>query len=470
MPRDLDPLSVMASLVLEDGSRWGERAEPAQWADARAVLDADGPRRHFLLRSRGRSKTTDTAAMTLAAMVTQIPAGSECYAAAADRDQAGLLVRKMAGLVARTPELAGVVEVGTWRVAVLSRGLVLDVLTADAASSWGLTPTWLVVDEICQWSGSAGARSFFEALSTSLPKVPGSRAVLMSTPSFPSHWSHKVYASALADPLWRVSHVTGPAPWQDPVELEAERRRLPESSFRRLFEGEWAVGEDRLSTVDDIAACAILDGPTDPPAVPDQRAFRRVITLDIGLVNDRTVAVVAHVETIDGRPVLVVDRLRRWNGTRAAPTDLADVETWLRQAAKDYGARRLVVDPYQAVGLAQRLRREGMRVDEFAFTAQSVGRLGAGLHVALRERRLLLPNDDDLIDELSKVRLRESASGYRLDHDSGEHDDQAVAIALAVETLLKQAASGPGAGVVVPYALYDEEPSRIASVAGGWPL
>jgi hypothetical protein len=42
------------------------------------------------------------------------------------------------------------------------------------------------------------------------------------------------------------------------------------------------------------------------------------------------------------------------------------------------------------------------------------------------------------------VRLRETAPGVaRLDHDSGEHDDQAVAIAIAV-AVLQGKASGQG--------------------------
>lgn len=59
-----------------------------------------------------------------------------------------------------------------------------------------------------------------------------------------------------------------------------------------------------------------------------------------------------------------------------------------------------------------------------------MGRLGATLHLLLRDHRLALPDDRELLDELMTVRLRESAPGvYRLDHDSGQHDDRAVALA-----------------------------------------
>ena len=50
----------------------------------------------------------------------------------------------------------------------------------------------------------------------------------------------------------------------------------------------------------------------------------------------------------------------------------------------------------------------------------------------IRSHRLALPRDDDLIDELMNVRLRETSPGvYRMDHDPGRHDDRAIALALA---------------------------------------
>ena len=48
-----------------------------------------------------------------------------------------------------------------------------------------------------------------------------------------------------------------------------------------------------------------------------------------------------------------------------------------------------------------------------------------------------MPPDEDLLGELGSVRLRKNTLGiYRLDHDSGQHDDQAVALVLGVHHLL----------------------------------
>lgn len=94
-----------------------------------------------------------------------------------------------------------------------------------------------------------------------------------------------------------------------------------------------------------------------------------------------------------------------------------------------------------------------MRVEEWAFTAQSVGRLAVNLHLLLRERRLSLPDDAELLDELANVRLRETSPGvFRLDHDAGKHDDRAVALGLAALALTEKPPAGRG-GITDPTRL-----------------
>ena len=160
-----------------------------------------------------------------------------------------------------------------------------------------------------------------------------------------------------------------------------------------------------------------------------------MIGLDIGLKRDRTVAALAHREERG----VVLDRLAVWQGTRARPVVLEDVEAWVIATARDYRSARVIADPWQAVGMLQRIRSHGLEVEEFAFTAASVGRLASALFNAVRDRALSLPPDEELLDELAHVRLREAAPGvFRLDHDPGRHDDRAVALALVVTLLLQE--------------------------------
>lgn len=444
-----EALDVMASLVLEDGRRWGEAALPFQWEDARAILDQTGPPNSALTRGRGGAKTSDLAGLNVAVGLTQAPRGARLYAAAADRDQGRLLVDSIVGYQARTPGLRGALEVGAFRVGFPRRDVVLEILAADAPSAWGLRPYFLTVDEVAQWPTTMGPRMLWEALSSALPKVPGSRCVLLTSAGDPAHWSRRLYDHAEASPLWRVNEVPGPVPWIPEDRLAEERRRLPESSYQRLHLNVWTASEDRLADPDDLAACTVLDGP-----LPPEPGRRYLVSLDVGLKHDRTVALVAHSDRpaeAGELPLVTVDRLEVWQGSREQPVTLDHVEQAVELACRSYNSAPLVFDPWQAIGLGQRLAARGVRTVEYPFSAQSVARIASNLFSLIRARKLALPDDPELLDELANVRLRETAPGVlRIDHDPDKHDDRAIALALAAFCLVDGSAL-PGAITQVCY-------------------
>jgi phage terminase large subunit-like protein len=295
-------------LRLESGDRWSDVAADVQREDAAAVLD-EATAYHWWGRARGWSKTSDLAAIALEVLL-HAPPGSRSYAFGADRDQAALLPDALAGFIFRGGKvLTEVFDVQAWKVVVRATGASIEAMAADEHGAWGLRPHFVVVDELGQWPETRGARRLFEAVTTAMPKT-GGRLVVATTASDPSHWSARVREHALEDDLWRVSETHGPPPWMDPVLVEEQRRRLPESSFRRLFLNEWVSGEDRLVAEEDLAACVVLDGPLDP-----EPGRRYVVGLDIGLRRDRTAAAVCHLEG----GIVTLDRLGVWERRRRHP-------------------------------------------------------------------------------------------------------------------------------------------------------
>jgi phage terminase large subunit-like protein len=377
--------------------------------------------------------------MAASVMLTQLH-GARLYALAADLDQGRLLIDSIAGFAARTPELGSALKIDSYRVVSTRTGCILDVLAADAPSAWGIRPAFTFVDEIAQWATTGAPRRLFEAVSSAHAKVKGSRLVVASTAGDPAHWSYKLLMFAKNDPTWRVNEVLGPAPWLDPRRLEEQRRRLPEPSYMRLFENVWTSPEDRLTSIDDLSACITLhDWPLEPEA-----GRRYVIGVDVGLKRDATVAAVCHAEREGDGTRVVLDRLEVWSGSRLRPVRLQVVEEWLAEASARYGRARVILDPWQSVGMMQRLRDRRITAEEFVFSAQSVGRLAATLHALIRDHRLALPEDEELLDELANVRLKETSPGVlRLDHDNDRHDDRAVALALASHYLIERGTPRP---------------------------
>ncbi len=434
-------LDVLAQLRLEDGSSWVERSADWQLADARAILD--GPRPFsFITRPRGGSKTSDLSGIAIAWLLSA-PEALRYYAVAADRDQARLLLDSLAGFARRSPQIAAALQIDTWKVTAIASGATLTILASDTAGSWGIRPDGVVIDELAWWTDTAAPQVLLDSLLSSAAKTPGCRVAVITSPSSPSHFSHKLRDHAAEDPLWRLSEVEGPVPWLPEERIEEQRRRLSPTMFERLFMGRWTEADDALSDSAALREAVAHDGPLDP-----RPGIRYVIGLDLGLKRDRTVAAVCHRE--DERVVL--DRIAVWQGSRLKPVQIGEVEEWLQQAAGLYNGARIIADPWQSVGLVQRLRDGGIRCEEFSFTAQSVGKIAGALFNLLRDRRLALPDDEELLDELAHVRLRESSPGtFRLDHDSGRHDDRAVAVALAAHRLLTDPAPGPAVSVPSPF-------------------
>jgi phage terminase large subunit-like protein len=306
----------------------------------------------------------------------------------------------------------------------------LFILAADSAGAHGLRPYWLVVDELGNWPDTPRHREFFDALWAGLPKVAQSRGTVMTTAGAPSHFSRRILDAAQTDPSWYVNDLHGPPPWSDPAEIDSERRRLFPSTFARLWLNEWAEAEDSIADPADVAAACVLDGPLAP-----EQGRRYIITLDLGVRNDRTAAVVAHAErTADGVQV-IVDRLAVWTPKPLRPVKLDDVKAWLVEIGRLYRAR-VFYDPSQAYLLVEQLRKAGLSTQEFTFTSSSVGKIATAIMQALRSRLLVLPDDDELRKELLSVRLRETSPNVmRIDHASGSHDDRVIACAMAVYQL-----------------------------------
>jgi hypothetical protein len=432
-----DAAALVASLRLESGERWGEIAKDFQLQDARRILDPHSPTPyHFLTRGRGGSKTSDLAACAIAVMLVQADPYAQLFAVAADKDQAALLIDSIRGFADRNPAVGDAIEVLSFEVRVRGTGIRLRALAADAAGAYGLRPYFTIIDELAWWSDTRSSQQLLDAMLTAAGKTNG-RLVILTTAGDPTHFAYTLLQHAYADPLWHVHEVPGPIPWLDPARVAEQERGRSRAVYERLILNKWTPAEDRLANRDDLEQCATLDG-SQPPQVGRQYA----IGLDIGITNDRSCLCVCHVEQPSGsaqpQSVVVLDDIQTWQGERGNPVQLAEVKETAYQKSRLYRNAQLIADPYQAVGILQDLRARGVRVEQFNMSAGSNGQLASVLYQLIRNRALALPADEALLDELARVRIRESLPGVlRLDHDPGRHDDRAIALALAATWLLE---------------------------------
>jgi phage terminase large subunit-like protein len=358
-------LDLVASFVLEDGKPWGATAADWQREDARAFFDPSGPRMHFETRPRGGRKTTDQAAIGLAWLLDGAQRRARGYCVAVDRDQAALLIDAAGGIVSRT-NLSGVIDVESFKITNKKTEASIAVLASDGASAFGLRPNLIVCDELGQWSEQGNSRRLWSALVSALPKVKGSRLVVLTSAADPAHWSYRVLERARVSSRWRVSEVPGPLPWISEEDLAEQREALPAWEYERLHLNRWVAPPDRVGDPQAIQECVTLDGPQEP-----LRGERYVAALDLGLVRDRSVLMVCHLrgETI------VLDRCVVWQGTRARPVSIDEVEVTVALAAREYNGARIVADPWQTkqLGASPSSRPQSVRVFVHVAERRQVG-------------------------------------------------------------------------------------------------
>jgi hypothetical protein len=427
-----DALELLGGLVTEEGSTWAEQAAGFQHCDAAAVCA--GPRRHFIVRPRGASKTTDAAGIALALMVSEAPKRSRSYIYAVDQEQAAELLDALSGFVSRTPGLAGAVELGARTVTVRSSGASLSVESSDAASAWSKRPWLVCIDEFTSWPDTGNHRRLWTAIASSLPKRADSRLVVLSMAGSPLSWQAKVWALAQASLDWRASSVPGPCPWWTTADVEATRVLLTPAEFARYVGCEWVETDEALSSEADVLACV----RTGDPVLEPRTGVRYVAALDVGTRRDLSALAVAHTESRAGGQVVIVDRVMSWRPGSgiARRVDLADVEEACARVCKAYRAK-LRFDRSQAEQLVQNLTRRSVRVEEFVFSQAGANRLAKAMFTHLRDRAVEIPDDPELIRELQTARLVETGPGtVKLQNPPGTHDDLAVAVGMCVVDLV----------------------------------
>lgn len=466
-----DAMATMAGLVLDKGERWGEIATDWQVEDAKAILlpGREGQRLHWLGRPKGGSKTTDVAGIAVTWLLTQSRGLEDGFVIASDREQASRLLRFARGLIDRSG-LGDLLDVQTHAIVHRSSGARVVAMSADVSGGEGILGPLILVDELPQWADTAAARGMWDVAFSTIPKHPDMRFVVIGHAGIAGSWQHRLYERFSESPLWRVNDVGGPLPWVSDDVLEDQRATLTESQFSRRHLNVWSSADEALVTLDELRRCVTLDGP-----LMSRSGVQYVVGLDVGLTKDRTVAAVCHLERVGGgdlgwpgaaltereryaalgvgpelfqrKPVevgtarVVLDRMEVWQGSKSRPVQLGDVEDWVLEASRAFNGAQVVFDPFQAIGSAQRLEASGVRCHQFNFSQGSVGRLASTLHRLLSDGALALPPDEDLLDELSHVRLVERSPGVvRMDHASGRHDDRAIALALAAHHLLNKPA------------------------------
>ena len=421
-------------MLLEPWQRIDFEALDAAWVYlARGEKTRSMKRRAYIERPRGHSKTSDMA-VQIAWILQHARRTLQGVAAAADRDQAALILQAVQKLIQVNVALCPDLVVRKDYVENRRTGSRLQLISSDVQSSWGILPDFVVCDELCHWEKA----DLWYSLLSSASKRRHCLLVVLTNAGVGRDWQWEVRENARKHPRWHFSSLDGPhASWIHRESLEEQRLLLPRPVYERLWLNQWQHSDGEFVTLAEAEACRLPELCYQEQGEPPHQY---IAAIDYAEKRDYTVGVVLHRD----KDRVVVDRMDVVVPTANRPTPVAWVETWMHQVAASFSIQQFIVDEYQLVGTIQRLE-DRYPIQRFEFGgSRGNHELAMLLRQLIVERRVnwypgcgQLPGmeqRDDLETELASLLLKQRQQNrIRIDHQSraGYHDDRAFALGAA---------------------------------------
>lgn len=244
-------IAFLESLPITQGKLAGQKLRVRPWQrdflEAVYTEDDEGNRpvrTAVLSMPRKNGKTQIVAGLALCHLLgPEAEQRGEVYAAANDRFQSGKTFNEIVAILEEFPEIEARVNVVKFRkeIEVLTgpgKGSIFAALSADAAGKHGLSPSFIVYDEL----GQAPKRDLYEALDTAMGARDNPLMVVISTQAADDHaimselvdYGQRVNAGELEDPAFHLTFY-GAAPEDDPWHPDTWAKANPAlGDFRSL--------------------------------------------------------------------------------------------------------------------------------------------------------------------------------------------------------------------------------------------
>lgn len=333
----------------------------------------------------------------------------QVFSAAADRDQASLIFNEMRAMIEATPWLESRCNIQQFRKAIEDdvTGSVYQAMSSDARKAHGLSPSFVICDELAQWKN----RELYDNLVTGTGARAEPLVVVIGTQAKDDQhlmselvdYGQKVIDGEVDDPTFSATIYRAPEdadPWAletweacnpalgdfrslEEMETFAEQaQRIParEAVFRNLYLNQRVDSEVRFIAAADWQRCA---GEVDPVSLYGKPCY---IGLDLSSTRDLTAAVSFFPDGGEVVPFFFVpgDNMREredtdrvpyatWQkegfltATRGRAVDKKAVAQCLAQLCADYDVKAVAYDRWRMEDLKRILDDEGINLPLVGF-------------------------------------------------------------------------------------------------------
>ncbi len=237
-----------------------------------------------------------------------------------------------------------------------------------------------------------------------------------------------VYVAGDSITLWDHE---GRMPWHTKEYFDSERSQpgLPLSGFLRIHRNEWANNVEGLD-MNDWSACEQLGQNLNYICPePPSRRIQLAVGIDASVVKDGT----AVVSVFKRGGKIWLGPYKFWRPDKENPIDFSEILKYVDDLNKKYTVTAGYYDPYQLESVGQELRRRGMSIHPWSQTTPNTIKMTELLIDLLRERNIVLYNDENLKSEAQQVGIKNVIPrGRRMVKDASKKKiDSIIALSMA---------------------------------------
>jgi phage terminase large subunit-like protein len=406
---------------------------------------------------RKNGKTQIAAALALCHLVgPEAEPRGQVFSAAADREQAAIIFKEMEAIILRIPEFEKRCHVQSFhkRITDYETGSEYHALSSDARKAHGLSPSFIVYDELAQ----AKDRELFDNLVTGTGARAEPLTVVISTQSpDPNHvmselvdYGLKIEEGTLPqDPTFHATIFKAPEdadPWdektwfqcnpalndfrslQEMRDFAEQAKKIPtkENVFRALYLNQRVESASRWISSTDFDACV-----GDLPDLTGRTAYAG---LDLSSTQDLSALSLTFIPQ-NGEPFYVLpfawcpsdaiqerskrdrvpyDLWARQGFIEATPGAVVDYGLILRridEVAKKFNLKAILFDRWGSTKIIQEIETRGMTVIEFGQGFASMSPPTKELEKLILERKIIFPENPALKWCFSNVTCESDAAG-----------------------------------------------------------
>lgn len=153
---------------------------------------------------------------------------------AADIDQAKIVRNAMLDEARLNPWFANLIKIDQYKAS--GQGGELEIIPAEASGAYGKTSDIYICDELTHW----GKEDFWTSLYSGRHKRKGCLFFILTNAGYEDTWQRKLFFHLQTDPSWKIQEAPGiQASWVDRNQIDIDRRAMPETEARRLFDNQW---------------------------------------------------------------------------------------------------------------------------------------------------------------------------------------------------------------------------------------